>query len=413
MRAAILAGVFVYAALFFFTTFVSWDEAQRQAAAAGFTAEEIERGLQYTYERRLTGWIATGLDLLLLVLLACTPLARKLADRIDARTGGRWFLTLVLVVVSCLLLQYLLGFPFSWIRLEHRRAWDLTERPFADWLQDWLIGVGISLLIWTGILVGLFVLIRLFSRWWPIVATAAALVGGVLYAYAQPLVIAPLFNTFTPLRETKWAALEERVHALTAKARMEISEVLVIDASRQGRHTNAYFSGFGASRRIVLFDTLLAKHAPEEVESVLAHEIGHWRHNHIVWGIALAVPGCLAALWLLSRILRRAVGRKPSYLDNPADPAAVPLVLLLYTTATWLVMPVQNAVSRHFERQADLAALDLTENPDSFIRIERGLARDNIGNVAPTPWNVWLFATHPPTVEAIEMAREWRARHRK
>jgi len=194
---------------------------------------------------------------------------------------------------------------------------------------------------------------------------------------------------------------------------MEISDVLVVDASRQGRHTNAYFTGFGSSRRIVLYDTLLDKHLPEDLESVLAHEIGHWQHDHIVKGVALGVPAILLALWILSRMLRRAVGRKPCYLAQPSDPAAVPLVLLLYSASMWISAPVQNAVSRHFERQADRTALDLTENPDAFIRIERGLAKDNIGNVAPTPWNVWLFATHPSTVEAIDMANEWRRQNGK
>src|SRR5262245_2535848 len=371
MRKAILAGVFVYAALFFCTTFISSDEAQRRAAGAGFTSEEIERGLQYSYENRLIYWTYLGLDLLLLIALACTPVARRLADVVERFTGRRWFFTVVGVAVCCLALQYLLAFPFGWARLEHRRYWELTSRPFAEWLDDWLLGAGLSLLMWTGILTGLFVLIRLFPRRWPIVGTALALAGGMLYAYAQPLVIAPLFNTFTPLRETKWAALEKRVYALTSKAGIEISDVMVIDASRQGRHTNAYFAGFGASRRIVLYDNLLENHVKrgsfDEVESVLAHEIGHWRHDHIVKGMALAVPGCLLALFVLSWFLRRAVGRAPWRLESPADPAAIPLVLLLYAVGGWIAMPVQNAVSRHFERQADLAALELTENPDSFI----------------------------------------------
>jgi Zn-dependent protease with chaperone function len=413
MRKAIFAGVFVYAALFFCTTFVSWKDAERQAERAGFEPVDIQRGLQYAYEGRLISWTYTGLDFLLLLALACTPLGRRLADRVHVFTGGRWFLTVAGVAACCLVLQYLLAFPFGWVRLEHRRHWELTTRPSAEWLQDWLIGVGILLLMWTAIVVGLLVLIRLFPRRWPLVGTAVALVGGAVYAYAQPLLIAPLFNTFTPLRETKWAALENRVYALTEKAGVEISDVLVIDASRQGRHTNAYFAGFGSSRRIVLFDNLLKKHSFDEVESVLAHEIGHWRNDHIMKGIALAVPGCLLALFLLSRILQRSVGRAPLQLESPADPAAIPLVLLLYAVFGWIAMPVQNAVSRHFERQADLTALELTENPDSFVRVEKGLVTNNIGNVAPTPWNAWLFNTHPTTVEAIEMANEWRQRHRK
>jgi STE24 endopeptidase len=253
-----------------------------------------------------------------------------------------------------------------------------------------------------------------------------------------------LFNTFTPLRETKWAKLEPRLRELIDRAGIEVSDILVIDASRQGRHTNAYFAGFGPSRRIVLYDNLLEyrrrdvagiaaygvghwqqistpgiaalmldqveKHRLEEIESILAHEIGHWKHDHIVKGIALAVPGAMLALFLLSRVLLGAVGRGPWQLRAPWDPAGIPLVLLLYFVGTWIAMPIQNGISREFERQADRMSLELARQPDAFIAAERRLVRDNIGNVAPTPWNVWLFATHPTAVEAIRMAEEWRAK---
>lgn len=446
MRAALLAGILVYAILFVLTTFVPYEQAREEALVYGFTEQEIDTGLRYAFERRLIGWSATGMRFLLLLFLACTPFARMLADRLHALFGQRWFLTVLGVAVFCLLADDVLSLPFGLMRLEHQRVWGMTERPVAEWLEERLLGMGVSGLIWTGILAGLYLLIRRWPRGWWLPATGCALAGGVAYAYLQPLVIAPLFNTFTPLRETRWAALEPRLRTLVDRAGIQVSEILVIDASRQSRHTNAYFAGFGPSRRIVLYDTLLA-HRPsdvggraayavgpwqptgitqvivlsvlalveerrvEEIESILAHEIGHWKHNHIVKGMALAVPGLLVGFFLLSRVLLGVVGRAPLHLRTPSDPAGIPLVLLFYFVGSWIAMPLQNGISRQFERQADLTALDLAQQPDAFIAAERRLVRDNIGNVAPTPWNVWLFATHPTSVEAIRMAHEWRKKH--
>src|SRR5262249_20580998 len=153
-----------------------------------------------------------------------------------------------------------------------------------SWLIDHFIALGVSAVIGAIGLVGLYVLIRWLPRAWWILA---GLGSGVLIApgaFILPVLIAPLFNTFTPLSTTEWAGLQPMVEALTAKAGLPVSDVLVMDASRQGKHTNAYFTGFGSTRQIVLYDTLLRSHAPDEVESILAHEMGHWLHQHIVKG---------------------------------------------------------------------------------------------------------------------------------
>jgi len=264
---------------------------------------------------------------------------------------------------------------------------------------------------------------------------------GVLYSYLMPEVILPLFNDFRPLEDPY---LRQRVRVLADKAAVPVDEVLVMDASSQSRHTNAFFVGFGPSRRVVLYDNLLRSHSgvnatstasvagllaspgggpwlattqrlgertkgDDEIETVLAHELGHWRHDHIAKGIALATLGGLVGLFLLSRILRWAVGRRPFLLASPADPAGLPLVLLLMMLASWLTLPIQNGISRYFERQADAASLELARKPDAFIEAERRLALDNPGNVAPSPFNTWMFATHPPAVERIEMAERWKS----
>jgi STE24 endopeptidase len=138
----------------------------------------------------------------------------------------------------------------------------------------------------------------------------------------------------------------------------------------------------------------------------MAHELGHWLYDHIVTGIALGGLALLFGFYVLARILIWAQSAFGIY--GPSDPAGLPLVLLCGFLGSWLAMPLSCAVSRQFERQADMMALKLARQPDAFINAEKKLSIDNIGNVAPTPWNVWLFATHPPAVERIQMAEEWR-----
>ena len=202
------------------------------------------------------------------------------------------------------------------------------------------------------------------------------------------------------------------VRNLVERAGVPVKDILVVDASRQGNHSNAYFTGFGATQRIVLYDNLFKKdYSRAEVASIFAHELGHWRHQHIVKGIALGAVGALVGLFILAQILAMSVGRGRLALRYPADPAGLPLILLMLTIGSWLAMPVGNAISRAFERQADLDSLELARQPDAFIAAEKRLAIDNIDNVAPLPFSVWLFASHPPAVERIQMAEEWKRRN--
>ncbi len=297
--------------------------------------------------------------------------------------------------------------PFSIGQFTLAQQWGLTQRSLVSWLLDHAKGLGVAALTDGVVLVGLYCLLRWFPRRWWLVATAGGTVLGVTYAFLSPLLIEPIFNTFTPLSQTEWANLEPTVRSLVARAGVPVQDILVVDASRQGNHSNAYYTGFGTSQRIVLYDNLLRSHPADEVESILAHELGHWREQHILKSIALAPSAAWPVCSFWPSCLLAAVGRGRLALRSPADPAGIPLIVLFVTLGRYLMMPVQNAVSRAFERQADQAALELARQPAAFIRAEKRLAADNIGNVAPLPLSVWLFASHPPTLERIHMAEQW------
>ncbi|MCI0379927.1 MAG: M48 family metalloprotease [Gemmataceae bacterium] len=407
MRFGLLSGCILFFAVCCYSLFGHSEEAVRRAEAH-FTADTIAHNAQFALERRALFWAGAFVELGFLVLLVFTKLGRRIADGCHYLTGGLWLPTVLLVGVYYFAAEALLRFPMNVGRFLHSTAWGMTSRPIEDWLVDYAKSLGVSAAIGAIVLVGLFLLLRWLPCLWWLPATAAASALAVAYAFVLPVVIEPIFNTFTPIERTQWASLEPRFRDIVRRAGVEVDEVMVVDASRQGHHSNAYFTGFGATRRIVLYDNLLNRFTPSEVETILAHEVGHWYHDHIVLGIAMATGGALVGFLVVACILLWARGRGRLSLACPSDPAALFLLLFLYVVGQWLAAPVQNAVSRHFERQADAASLKWAKEPDAFIAAEIRLAKENLINVAPLHFNVWLFASHPPVVDRIQMANDWK-----
>jgi len=369
-------------------------------ARAYFSDEEIQIGLDYSFQRKLIGWSNQLVSLLFLAVLALTPLGPRLIERLQVLTRS-WFLTVLATAVLLYLAQELLALPFGILGFLNRRDWGMTERSLYDWFIDFFKSLGVAGVFALLPLVGVYLLMRWKPRGWWVLASVGAILFGVAAALLHPILIDPLFNTFTPLEKTKWAPIEPKVRSLVAQAGLAVGDVLVMDASRQGSHSNAYFTGFGATRRIVLYDTLLKNHTEDETLSILAHEIGHWRHDHIVKGLALASVAALVGCFLLSRLLLALLGRAPWRLHSPSDPRGMPLVLLLFLLASWLLLPIQNTVSRYFENQADAASLELAQKPDAFVGAEIQLCRTNKSNVTPHPVNVFFFSTHPTALDRI------------
>ncbi len=402
-----VTGLFLVA-LFVVTTFIPYPTARQQALEAGFDEAMIDQNFQYAFERRISFWISTSSEFALLVFLAMSGVARRWAEWLLVRCKQNRYVAALGLGLAYLLLHELLYLPIGIWRWCHSCEWGMSNLTFASWLREHYVALGVTLVGQSVLVVGFYALLARLPRSWWLWGAVGASVLGVAYAFLSPIFIDPLFNTFTPLAETKFHRHEARVRALIESAKMPVGDILVIDASRQSNHSNAYFTGFGSSRRIVLYDTLLRKHTDAEIESILAHELGHWRHDHIVKGILLATLAAIFGLCVLDQLLRAAIGREPWGIKSLGDPAGLYLVLLIAYLGSWIEMPIQNFVSRHFERQADQVSLKLAGQPEAFISGERVLAATNKSNVTPTPWNVWLFSSHPTTVERIRMAKEWR-----
>ena len=377
--------------------------------AAHFTPEDVARGHAYTHGRYWLFAAGTLLRLAALGLLALTPASAALRNAAVRLTPAHpavavaAYITLLAVAFEVLTLP--LAYYAGFVR-EH--AFGLSNQTGGAWLLDRLKGAAISLALAVPLGSLLALLWRRYPGRWVFPAwLLGGLAVGVLVALA-PLVIDPLFSTVRPLQD---AGLRQRVLALADRAGIAVEQVYEADASRRTKKGNAYFTGLGATKRIVVYDNLLAKSDPDAVELVVAHEMGHWTHAHIWQGIGLTLAGMAVLLWCGARALAWAAERRAFHLAGPADVAGLPLFLLVLFVLSLAGLPLQNAVSRHFERQADWASLELTRNPAAFIRAEVDLARSNLADLAPPRSVVWLLYTHPPVAERIRMADAFARAH--
>ncbi len=372
-----------------------------------FTPTEFARGQAYT--EGLYWLAAAGVTLRLgaLLVLVFTPASaalRTLAPRCArGRPAVATALYVVLLVVGFKLLTLPLGYYAGFVR-EH--AFHLSTETRAAWLLDW----GKSGLLTVGLAVPMGVLLTTLWRHapgrWALWAWALSGLAMIVLVALAPLVIDPLFNTIRPLEES---ALRQRVLALAERAGLHVDQVYVSDASRRTTAENAYFTGLGATKRVVLYDTLLQHNDPDAVATVVAHELGHWQHADIWKGIGLSLLGLAVSFWCAARVLAWAGRGARFHLTGPADLAAIPLFLLVLFVLNLVSLPLQNAISRGFERAADRTSLELTHDPAAFIRSEVELARADLADLDPPRPLVLLLYTHPPTVDRIRMAEAFAA----
>ena len=325
----------------------------------------------------------------------------------DALGAGGWIARLVIVVVALQLIVLVYDVPLDWwVDMVHDKRWQLSTQTTTGFVADQLKSFGITTVVAIAVAVPMFALIRSTDAWWLwgwLLVSALSIVLGFLF----PIVLAPIFNTFTRLEPGE---LSTRVDAVAKKAGVRITGTYVVDESRRSRRDNAYVAGLGTTRRVVLFDTLL-EHPVEVVEQVVAHEIGHWRLRHLRRQLPLAVATAFVAFafvrllsswdWLLDRVgLDGGIG----------DPAALPLLLLGAQIGFGITSLITAFVSRAFERQADVQALELLGRPDQLMDMHRRIHVKNLADLDPGRLKR-LLLSHPPAAERMAMARDWSNDH--
>jgi STE24 endopeptidase len=364
-----------------------------------FARDEIERARRY--HRPLYRALAADLLLELGVLLAIV--FGPPGDWLFAAAGGPWWARTVELAALVAGVDTLVRLPLSvWRGWVYERRWGFSTQTLRGWLWDRVKGlvVGVGL---TG--VGLTALVgsaRVSPEWWPLIAAPGASALAFVLTLLAPIVFERLFNRFWPLPD---ASLGSELRELSERAGVPVRTLLVTDASRRTRKHNAYVSGLGPTRRLVLFDTLLGDASRGELRGVVAHELGHRRYRHVASGTVLAMAGAAAAVLSLWGLLSWDGLVSAAGASGPGDPRAVPLVLLVVWLLELTALPFETWLSRRWERAADRFALDLTGDGESIEKMYRRLALANLADLDPPPLLYKLLFTHPTPPERIAAAR--------
>ncbi|WP_305042679.1 M48 family metallopeptidase [Geoalkalibacter sp.] len=365
-------------------------------------AELLSRSSAYTLARNRLGLCESLLGNLLLGIFLFGGLL-GLYDRWIAGFSDAFILSGLLFFLGLGLARGLLDVPFSLYRhfvIEERFGFNtLTWRL---WLSDLLKGTLISLVLSGLLLSGALWLVQADPQHWWLWVWAFLALFSLFLMYLSPYVIEPLFFKFEPIRAE---GLEERIRALMEKAGLRVSRVFQVDASRRSRHSNAYFTGIGRVKRIVLFDTLLAQMDHDEILAVLAHEVGHWKKRHVLKRLLWAQVMILGGLFIAQRLIAAEVLPGLIGLEQASFFAQLLILSLLATLVGFPLTPLSSWLSRRDEYQADGFARELTGAPQALATALVKLSRDNLANLHPHPWYAAFHYSHPPVVERIRKLR--------
>jgi len=312
------------------------------------------------------------------------------------RLGGSAWAAAAFLFVTMVALA-LPGLPRDWyaqFRLEERFGFNTTTQKL--WWMDRLKGLLLGLVLGYPLLVLVLKLVEWTGRWWWLWAWGALLGFQLVMAVLAPVFILPLFNKFTPLPE---GSLRQRLLMLAERARFRAKSIQVMDGSKRSRHSNAFFTGFGRFRKIVLFDTLIQQLVEPELEAVLAHEIGHFKKKHIPKMPAVSALGSLAGFYVLSVLARQ----EWVYRSFGFEPGSIAPALLLFGLLAGLVTfwfsPVAHWWSRRYEYQADAFAAQVMNETRSLVGALRKLNERNLSNLTPHPLYSGFYYSHPTLVE--------------
>lgn len=369
-----------------------------------FTPDEIARAEAYAHDARLLGWASLLVSTVVALGLGFSAVGSRLLGRLRLP----WPIAVAVLAALVLLIGRLATLPIGLLGWQQRRANGLSEQSLAGYLLDQGRGYGVG---WFFTAIALVVLVGCARRWqraWPLVAGGLAAGLVLVSSWLHPVLIEPLFNDFTPLDS---GPLRTRIMALAEQEGVPLDEVLVADASRRTTTLNAYVSGIGGSRRVVVYDTLLEQAPRDEVVSVVAHELAHARHRDVETGTVLGALGGLVGIGLLGLVVASPGVRRRAGVAGMADPRVVALVLALGSIGTLAASPVESTISRRIEMRADVDALRATGDPEAFIRMQRRLALTSLADPTPPVWAQVWFGSHPTTLQRIAVAAtfaQWR-----
>lgn len=359
-----------------------------------FTPAQIDRAETFSQWARVWGWSSLAVSLAVACWLGFGRRGQALVDRLP----GPWWLTVVLTVAALELLGRLVTLPLGVAAQRLALDYGLSTQSWGGYAVDLLKGEAVTIVVTS---VGVVFLLGCARRWrraWPAVAGGGLAALVLLGSFVYPLVVEPLFNSFEPLPE---GPLRTEILQVAAAEDVRVDDVLVADASRRTTTLNAYVSGFGGTRRVVVYDNLVDDLPREQALSVVAHELAHARHGDVVTGSVLGAAGAALGVGLLALVVGALARRGRA---GMSEVGVVPLVLALAAIATLASAPVQNGVSRQIETRADVDALRATDDADAFAEMQARLAVRSLADPTPPAWSQVWFGSHPTSLTRIAVA---------
>ena len=359
--------------------------------------EELNKIIRYTSDNVRFKVVQAIVIKSLFLFIVISGILPWLADNL-ANTN---FLLAGLVFFAVIgLIEVLASLPFDYYHsfvIEDR--YGFNTKTIKIWISD-LIKSLLVMIVLGGLLLSALLLMLNYTgmNWW-IWAWAVFLCFQLVMTVLYPTVIAPLFNKFTPLEKSN---LKAEIEQLAKKEGIEIKGIYQMDATRRTRHTNAYFSGLGKAKRIVLFDSLIQSHSQEEVLSILAHEIGHMKKNHIKKQLFISSIVSLFLFFMASKLITCRVMYESFGFSNTPYYAGLFLVGILWEPVSFFLSPLGMAISRKFEREADYYSVEIIKRAEPLATALKKMAKENLSNLRPHPLYVFFNYSHPPLLERIE-----------
>ncbi len=355
---------------------------------------------QYSRLKRRLSFIDAVLGFAALFILLATGWTYSLRDLALRATGEHYALALLLYVLFLAVITKILSVPLDVYGFSVEHRFHLSNQRVFPWIGDeikgWLVGLVLGaivaeLIYWT---------IRSFPQYWWVVAWIVFIFLFLFFAQIAPVVLFPIFYKFTPLEDQE---LKQRLVRMSERAGTRVRGVYEWKLSEKSKKANAALTGLGNTRRIILADTLLQNYSHDEIEAILAHELGHHVHGHIVKSIVLQIATTLFGFWAANEVLRYFTYQRPLF-TYMADFANLPLLALVATVLSFVLMPALNAYSRYNERQADLYCWKSVPSVGPFISSMNKLSEQNLSERIPPRWIEVLFHSHPAVSRRIAAA---------
>ena len=377
------------------------------SAASIVVPPDSPESRKYNRIRRWLGIAEFVLGLVLLLALLFAGWSGSLRDIAYSRGFQSYAFAVFLYVLMLAAISKIIGLPLEWysFHLEHR--YQLSNQKAGAWAWDEIKEFLVTVLLGSMLVELLYLIIRHFPQYWWALAWIGFLCVVVVLAQLAPVVLFPIFYKFEPLQDEN---LKLRLVRLGERAGTRVRGVYKWHLSEKTKKANAALTGLGNTRRVILADTLLDNYSADEIEAVLAHELGHHVHNHILKGIAIQAGVTFVGFWAANWTLHYAIDRWHMF-ETLSDFANLPLVVLIFAVLSFLLMPAMNAFSRFNERQADRYAFENIANVGAFISSMNKLAEQNLAERKPSKWVEWLFHSHPSIARRVAAAEGWARVH--